>query len=269
MRSVADAARPRRRGAARPPRGGGSDASCCFRACSLATPAERRRRCSTCRPAPGSSASWSRCRRRSTRSVVLVPRTTADLPEDGLEPAREQLERAGRIDETLIGGRRQRRAPRVPDVVGAAQLEQRSARSTPLSAATARRTDLGWRASWSWRPRVLRPGCSTTRVQPEHVEPAIGTRWSRRPDGAHRRRALAAALAQPPRLRPRPSLPPGASASRARVSRSPVLRELCEAYAQELGRPAGRTTSTARTSAGGWPTGSSTTTRCARSTRAR
>src|SRR5271168_850361 len=34
----------------------------------------------------------------STRSVLLVPRMTADVPDDGLEPSPAQMERAGRIE---------------------------------------------------------------------------------------------------------------------------------------------------------------------------
>ena len=38
----------------------------------------------------------------SARSVLLVPRATADLPDDGLQPTQLQLERAGRISETVM-----------------------------------------------------------------------------------------------------------------------------------------------------------------------
>jgi Glycosyl transferases group 1 len=38
-----------------------------------------------------------------SRPVLLAPRASADLPADGLGPSPEQLERAGRIDETIIG----------------------------------------------------------------------------------------------------------------------------------------------------------------------
>jgi hypothetical protein len=38
----------------------------------------------------------------STRSVMLVPRMTADVPSDGLEPSPLQMERVGRIEETIM-----------------------------------------------------------------------------------------------------------------------------------------------------------------------
>ena len=38
----------------------------------------------------------------AARGVLLVPRLTADVPEDGLEPSREQMERTGRIEETIM-----------------------------------------------------------------------------------------------------------------------------------------------------------------------
>jgi hypothetical protein len=44
----------------------------------------------------------------SRHATMLAPRMTADVPEDGLEPSRTQMELAGRMDETLIaadGGR--------------------------------------------------------------------------------------------------------------------------------------------------------------------
>jgi|GEM_PF-5265845 len=39
----------------------------------------------------------------SERSVVLVPRLTIDVPDDALQPTREQMERVGRMEQTIIG----------------------------------------------------------------------------------------------------------------------------------------------------------------------
>ena len=93
--------------------------------------------------------------------VVLAPRTAQALPEDGLEPSAEQLDRAGRIDPTLIGVDGGVAAGGVPDLVGQAhaggpRLPRRYERRLPPGGSS-----LGSRASWSWRPPVLEPGCST------------------------------------------------------------------------------------------------------------
>src|SRR5205807_4931784 len=39
----------------------------------------------------------------SARAVVLAARCSEELPDDGLDPSRSQLERAGRIEQTIIG----------------------------------------------------------------------------------------------------------------------------------------------------------------------
>ena len=57
----------------------------------------------TCR-AP--SGCWPICTDRVGAGLAQrapAPRVTAELPEDGLEPSPSQLDRAGRMDETIIG----------------------------------------------------------------------------------------------------------------------------------------------------------------------
>ena len=213
----------------------------------------------------------ARARCSPQRSVLLVPRTTLDVPE-----------------------RRPRTLARA-----AANAPGGSTRRSWRSTAAAARTDfLAW---WGAhveqtlgsldarrggappggsslagalpraRPRALLDGrARRSRLQPEHVEPAspharAATREGSLVDGRWPLRFL-----NLPGFDPDRPYRLNAMASRARVSRSPVLRELCERYAEEL-RAAGwqRRRASPRRSAGASPTGSSTTTRCARCTRRR
>jgi hypothetical protein len=169
----------------------------------------------------------------STRSILLVPRMTADTPNDGLEPSRDQMERAGRIEETIMG------VDGTPDAEGflvwwAGQVE-RILGSLDASHSGGRPEDRPWLARFlelapaRFSTAVLDdPGCNlnmwnlhrrTLQATPDGV--LVDGRW-------------------PLRFLNLPGFDPGrpyrlsAIASRARVSRLPVLHELCERYAGEL-----------------------------------
>jgi hypothetical protein len=167
------------------------------------------------------------------RSVALMPRMTADVPEDGLEPSRKQMEAAGRIDETIMAvdgtsaceGFLVWWGQRVQETLGS--LDARHSGTRP--------EDRGWLARWlelapaRFATAVIEdPGCNlnmwnlqdhtlTTSEQGVLVDGGSPARFLNLPEfDPHR----------PHRL--------GAIASRVRVSRSPALHELCERYAQEL-----------------------------------
>jgi glycosyltransferase involved in cell wall biosynthesis len=165
--------------------------------------------------------------------VMLVPRMTADVPDDGLQPTPDQMESAGRMDETIIAvdpGSEARAflewwGQRVEETLG------------PLDAfgGGARPEDRPWLARFlelapaRFSTAVLDdPGCNLNMwnlhrraLTADGGGALVDSRWPARflnlpgfePERPHR-------------LNP--------AASRARVSRSPVLHELCELYAGEL-----------------------------------
>jgi len=169
----------------------------------------------------------------SARSVLLVPRTSADVPDDGLEPSRLQVERAGRIEETIVG---------IDGTADAAEFltwwgehVEQALGTLDARKSGGRPEDRPWLARYlelapaRFSTAVLDdPGCNlsmwnlhrhTLQSGPEGA--LVDGRWPLRflnlpgfePDHPHR-------------LSP--------TASRARVSRAPVLHELCERYASEL-----------------------------------
>jgi hypothetical protein len=169
----------------------------------------------------------------AAHSVLLVPRVTIDVPDDGLEPSPLQMERAGRIEDTImaVDGTADARAflawwgRHVQATLGSLDGLQVGARPedrpwlarylelAPARFSTAVLDDPGCNLNlWNLHRRTLERG-------PGGV--LVDGRWPLRflnlpgfePDRRHR---LAA------------------NASRARVSRSPVLRELCDEYADEL-----------------------------------
>jgi glycosyltransferase involved in cell wall biosynthesis len=165
--------------------------------------------------------------------VVLVPRTSVDPPEDGLEPSHEQLERAGRIDATVMavdasdGARDFLRwwSGHVEQALGSLDAlsvgdrpEDRPWLSRFLELAPARFStgvleDPGCNLSmWNLDRHTLEQGTSGIVVD-GHAQLRFFNLPGFDPD-------------RPYRL--------AAGASRARVSRSRVLRELCARYAQEL-----------------------------------
>lgn len=169
----------------------------------------------------------------ATRSVLLAPRMTADVPDDGLEPSPAQMERAGRIEETIMAvdgtpgadGFLVWWGQHVEQTLGSLDGRQSGSRPedrpwlarflelAPARFATAVLDDPGCNLNmWNLHARTLHSA---------HDEVLVDGRWPLRflnlpgfdPTRPHRLNAMA---------------------SRARVSRSPVLHELCERYAQEL-----------------------------------
>jgi glycosyltransferase involved in cell wall biosynthesis len=169
----------------------------------------------------------------STRSVLLVPRMTADVPDDGLEPSPAQMERAGRIEETIMA---------VDGTPGAdgflvwwAGHVERTLGSLDGHQPGSRPEDRPWLARFlelapaRFATAVLDdPGCNLN-MWDLHRHQLSGT-----PQG------VAVDASWPLRFLNLPGFDPSrphrlnAMASRARVSRSPVLHELCERYAGEL-----------------------------------
>jgi glycosyltransferase involved in cell wall biosynthesis len=169
----------------------------------------------------------------SHRATMLAPRMTADVPEDGLEPSRMQMELAGRMDETVIAADGGVAAEgflawweqRVEEALGSLDVRHNGARPedrpwlarylelAPARFATAMLDDPGCNLNmWNMQDRTLQglEGGAT-----------VDGRWPLRfvnlqgfaPDRPFRLAAMA---------------------SRVRISRYPVLRELCEQYATEL-----------------------------------
>jgi len=169
----------------------------------------------------------------SRRHVLLVPRTATEIPQDDLEPSRAQLERQGRIEATMMGVDGSSHAndflawwaERVEGALGS--LDARRSGFRP--------EDRHWLGRFlelapaRFASAVLDdPGCNlnmwnlpfhTLRATPDGV--SVDGSWPLRflnlqgfePDRPYRLNAMA---------------------SRARVSRSSVLHELCERYATEL-----------------------------------
>jgi glycosyltransferase involved in cell wall biosynthesis len=169
------------------------------------------------------------------RSVVLAPRTKADMPADGLEPTQAQLERAGRMAETVIGVDGTERAEGFLTWWGG-QVE-RALGSLDGERSGGRPEDRGWTA----RMLELAPARFATAVLEdagcnlgewnlhEHTLDSDGD--AVRVDGGGPLRFMDMEGFDPEkpfRLSER--------ASRVRVSRSEALRGLCARYAEELKR---------------------------------
>jgi hypothetical protein len=169
----------------------------------------------------------------AAHSVMLAPRTTCELPDDGLAPSRERLDLAGRIEPTIIAVDGSATAlsfldwweRRVERALGSLDARRSGDRPedrpwlarflelAPARFATAVLDDPGCNLSmWNLHSRVLGGSPET---------PLVDGRW-------------------PVRFLNLPGFDPSrphrlnAGASRARVSRSQVLHALCEGYAAEL-----------------------------------
>jgi glycosyltransferase involved in cell wall biosynthesis len=170
-----------------------------------------------------------------TRSVLLVPRMTADIPNDGLLPAREQMELAGRMSDTIVGvdgtagadGFLTWWTKRVEQMLGS--LDGRRVGARPEDRPwLARLLEL---APARFATGVLEdPGCNLGMwnlhlhsLQSTHEGTLVDGRWPLR-------------WLDLPGFRPDRPHQLGAGASRVRISRSPALRELCLTYARELER---------------------------------
>jgi glycosyltransferase involved in cell wall biosynthesis len=168
-----------------------------------------------------------------TRSVALVPRVTVDVPDDGLEPSREQLDRAGRIDDTIVavdGGAAARKflawwIGHVEQTLGSLDAFQVGARPE----------DRPWLARFlelapaRFSTGVLdNAGCNLSKWNlHRHTLEASG-------DGVSVDGRVPLRFLNLPGFDPDRPYRLAANASRARVSRSPVLRKLCESYAERL-----------------------------------
>jgi glycosyltransferase involved in cell wall biosynthesis len=169
----------------------------------------------------------------SKRSVMLVPRMTSDVPGDGLEPSWEQMERAGRVEETIIA---------VDGGTGAdgflvwwSRHVEQTLGSLDGRRAGARPEDRPWLArllelaAARFSTAVLDdPGCNLN-MWNLHAHALQRSADGVLVDGVSPLRFLNLPgfdPSRPHRL--------NAMASRARVSRSPVLHELIEQYAGEL-----------------------------------
>jgi glycosyltransferase involved in cell wall biosynthesis len=171
----------------------------------------------------------------ATRSVLLVPRMNADIPDDGLQPTCAQMERSGRMAETVMG---------IDGTAGAdgflvwwaAQVE-RTLGWLDARRAGARPEDRAWLARLlelapaRFATAVLDdPGCNLSMwnlhlhaLEPTPEGTLVDGRWPLR-------------WLDLPGFRPDRPHQLGAGASRVRISRSPTLRELCLSYAGELER---------------------------------
>jgi glycosyltransferase involved in cell wall biosynthesis len=171
----------------------------------------------------------------ATRSVLLVPRMSADIPNDGLLPAREQMELVGRISDTIVG------VDGTPGADGfltwwSGHLEQMLG-SIDGRRAGARPEDRPWLARLlelapaRFATAVLEdPGCNLS-MWNLHLHSLQSTPEGTLVDGRWPLRWL-----DLPGFRPDRPHQLSLDASRVRISRSPVLRELCLTYAGELQR---------------------------------
>ena len=230
-------ARPRRRDAARPSRRGGSQRP----AAGAPAPAPRR---ADLRAGSAPAEHGVAARRPAADRVDAARRTAScscraprvDVPDDGLEPSREQLDRAGRIDDTIVavdGGAAARKflawwiASRRTDARIARRVSGRRPPGGPPVAGALSRAGPGALLDRRARRRGL---------QSEPVEPASPHARGERGGGVGRR-TRAAALPQPAGLRSRPPVPPGGE-------RQPRAR-------QPLARPARALRALRRRAAGG------------------
>jgi len=171
----------------------------------------------------------------ATRSVLLVPRMTADIPNDGLLPAREQMELAGRMSDTIVGVDGTAGADgfltwwtrRIEQTFGS--LDGRRARARPEDRPwLARLLEL---APARFATGVLEdPGCNLS-MWNLHLHTLQSTSKGTLVDGHWPLRWL-----DLPDFRPDRPHQLSAGASRVRISRSPALHELCVSYADELER---------------------------------
>jgi glycosyltransferase involved in cell wall biosynthesis len=169
----------------------------------------------------------------ATRSVLLVPRMTFDVPDDGLQPSCAQMERAGRIEEAIMAVEgpsgtegflawwRQHVEQTLGSVAarhGGSRPEDRSWLARFLELAPAR-----------FATGVLEDGGCNLNMWNLHGHTLRDTPDGVLVDGIWPLRFLNLPGFDPDRPH---QLNP--MASRVRVSRSPVLRELCARYADEL-----------------------------------
>jgi hypothetical protein len=172
----------------------------------------------------------------SSHGVLLVPRATAELPDDGLEPSRSQLDRAGRIEEAIVGVTPAADALVFLDWWG--EHVERTLGSLDARRAGERPEDRPWLA----RFLELAPARFATAVLDDPGSNLNMWNLHRHTLLPGPERSLLVDGRWPLRFLNLPGFDPhrphrlSATASRARVSHSPVLHELCERYAEELRR---------------------------------
>ena len=169
----------------------------------------------------------------SRNSVLLVPRMLADVPADGLEPSRSQMDRAGRIEQTIMGVDGPPEAEAFLTWWGA--HVERGLGSLDARHSGDRPEDRPWLA----RFLELAPARFSTAVLDDpgcNVNLWNLHRWTLEAssDGALVNGRWPLRFLNLPGFEPDRPYRLAANASRARVSRSPALHELCERYAAEL-----------------------------------
>jgi glycosyltransferase involved in cell wall biosynthesis len=167
------------------------------------------------------------------RGAVLFARVSGELPDDGLEPNRAQLDRAGRIDDTMMavdGSERSREllawwSERVEATLG----------SIDALRVGARPEDRPWLARFL-ELAPARFGVPVLDAAEYDLSMWNIDRHRLEPSGEQ----VFVDRERPLRLMNLPGFDPdrpyrlAAGASRARVSRAPALRSLCERYGAEL-----------------------------------
>ena len=167
------------------------------------------------------------------QSVLLVPRMSADVPEDGLEPAPPQMEWEGRIEKTMIGVDSSEVAKGF--LVWWAACVEETLGSLDTRESGARPEDRPWLGRFlelapaRFATALLDQPGSNLSMWNLHSHTLEATSGGVIVDGRWPARILNLPGFEPDRpyrLNPR--------ATRVRVSRSPALRELCVRYAAEL-----------------------------------
>jgi hypothetical protein len=169
----------------------------------------------------------------SKHSVLLAARVTSDLPDDGLEPSQAQLERVGRLAPLVMGtdgtaaaegflawweGQQEAMLGSLDGLRGGGRTEDRSWLVRLLELAPAR-----------FATAVLEdPGCNLSQWN-LHGRELVRGQEGFLVDGRWPLRFLDLAGFEPDR-----PYRLSAQATRVRISRSPVLCELCGTYAREL-----------------------------------
>lgn len=177
--------------------------------------------------------------------VLLVPRTQDELPDDGLQPSQSDLERHGRLCETAIGvdGSAERASEFLAWWIARVEI---TLGSLDGSARGARPEDRYWLGGWlelaaaRFSAAVLEdPGCNAS-LWNLHRHSLTSTperdSLTSTPEGVLVDGRTPLRFLQLPGFEPEHPYRLAANASRVRVSRSTVLRELCSTYAALLER---------------------------------
>jgi len=166
-------------------------------------------------------------------SVLLAPRSSAEMPDDGLAPSRAQLDRAGRMEETIMavdGG---------ADALAFLAWWRAHAEQALGSLDARHSSDRPEDRPWLGRFLELAPARFSTGVLDDpgcnlsmwnlHRHLLTGSPDAPLVDGRRPLRFL-----NLPGFDPDHPHRLSVDASRARVSRSPILHDLCESYAAQL-----------------------------------